>query len=91
MFLSCPASQYPLYTIIVFDEWEQGIPVAFTIQGKSREVDIVPWLTKLNARCIAVQPDWRPNAFLVDNDQAELNAIRLVPKPLPALRTAVRS
>ena len=63
---------------MVFDEWEQGIPVAFTIQGQSRECDIVPWLRKLNERCIAVKPDWRPNAFLVDNDQAELNAIRFV-------------
>ena len=67
---------------MVFDEWEQGIPVAFTIQGKSREVDIVRWLQKLKDRCIAVKPDWKPTSFLVDNDQAELNAIRLVCNPL---------
>ena len=74
----CPMLQYPLYTVMVFDEWEQGIPVAFTIQGKSRAVDIVPWLRKLNARCQAVMSDWRPNAFVVDNNQVELNAIRCV-------------
>ena len=76
VFLACPVPQYPLYTVMVFDEWEQGIPVAFTIQGRSREVDITPWLRKLRDRCVAVKPDWRPNAFIVDNDDAELNAIR---------------
>lgn len=68
--------QYPLYTVMVFDEWEQGIPVAFTIQGKSRQEDITKWLTKLRDRCLKVRPDWRPNAVVTDNDNAELNAIR---------------
>ena len=63
---------------MVFDEWEQDNPLAFTIQGKSRGVDIVPWLRKLNARCQTVKPDSRPNAFVVDNNQVELNAIRCV-------------
>ena len=61
---------------MVFDDWEQGIPVAFTIQGRSRKVDIVPWLRKLKERCEAIKPDWKPTSFLVDNDDAELNAIR---------------
>ena len=67
-----------LYTVMVFDEWEKCIPVAFTIQGKSRGVDIVPWLRKLNARWQVVMPDWWPNALVVDSDKAELNAIRWV-------------
>ena len=70
--------QYPLYTVMVFDEWEQGIHVAYTVQGKSRHEDIVVWLSKLKARCLEVNPDWRPNVVVVDNDQAELNAIRWV-------------
>ena len=40
-----------LYIAVVFDEWKQGIPIAFIIQEKSHEVDIVSWLRKLNARC----------------------------------------
>jgi hypothetical protein len=60
---------------MVFDEWENGIPIAFVIVGKSKEKDILPWLMKLNARCCVVQPDWRPGSVIVDNAQAELNAI----------------
>ena len=61
---------------MVFDEWEQGIPVAFVLQGQSREEDVQVWLEKLRDRCVAIQPNWQPNAVVVDNDQAELNAIR---------------
>ena len=60
---------------MVFDQWEQGIPVAFTIQRKSREMDIVPWLQKLKERYMAAKPDWKPTSFLVNNDQAEFNVI----------------
>lgn len=60
---------------MVFDEWENGIPAAFIIVGKSKEKDVQPWLDKLNARCRASQPDWHPGSIIVDNAQAELNAI----------------
>ena len=49
--------QYPLYTVMVFDEWEQDIPVAYIVQGKLRQEDIVVWLSKLKARCLEVNPD----------------------------------
>lgn len=61
---------------MVFDEWERGIPVAYIIVGRSREVDILPWLTALQKKCIDVQLDWSPNAIVVDNAQAEINAIQ---------------
>ena len=71
--------QYPLYTVMVFDDWEQGIPVAFAIQGQSREEDIVVWLMKLRDRCLKAQPSWKPSAVITDNDNAEINAIRYKP------------
>jgi hypothetical protein len=55
---------------------QEALSVVFTIQGKSREVDIVPWLQKLKERCIVVKPDWKPTSFIVDNDHTELNVIR---------------
>lgn len=60
---------------MVFDEWENGIPVSFVIVGKSKEKDIQPWLEKLADRCRSVQPGWEPGSVIVDNAQAELNAI----------------
>jgi hypothetical protein len=63
---------------LAFDEWENGIPIAFIIVGKAKERDIRPWLQKLNARAKAVKSDWEPRAFVVDNAQAEINAIKYV-------------
>lgn len=60
---------------MVFDEWENGIPVSFVIVGKSKEKDIEPWLKKLAERCRAVQPEWEPGSVIVDNAHAEINAI----------------
>jgi hypothetical protein len=60
---------------MVFDEWDNGIPVAFIIVGKSKEKDVQPWLEKLNTHCRASQPDWHPGLVIVDNAQAKLNAI----------------
>ena len=67
--------QYPLYIVMVFDEWKNGIPIAFVIVGKSKEKDIMPWLKKLNTRCCIVQPNWQPGSLIVDNAHVELNAI----------------
>jgi hypothetical protein len=32
--------QYPLYTLVVFHEWQNGISIAFIIIGKSQENDL---------------------------------------------------
>jgi hypothetical protein len=32
--------QYPLYTVMVFDDWRHGIPVAFFVISRSREQDL---------------------------------------------------
>jgi hypothetical protein len=67
--------QYPVYTVMVFDEWQNGIPVAFIITSRCQEEDIVAWLTKLRNRVLLVSPNWLPNAVIVDCAQAELNCI----------------
>ncbi len=36
--------QYPLYTLMVFDEWQNWIPIAFIVIGKSQENDLDPVL-----------------------------------------------
>jgi hypothetical protein len=30
----------PLYTLMVFDEWQNGIPVAFIVIGKNTKNDL---------------------------------------------------
>ena len=66
--------QYPLYTIMCFDEWHNGIPVAYIITSKCAEDDLVPWMTKLRDKLLEDNPDWYPGSVIVDCAQAELNA-----------------
>ena len=39
--------QYELYTLLVFDEQEAGVPVAWAISLRSRVEDINEWLTMI--------------------------------------------
>jgi hypothetical protein len=76
--VTCSA-QYPLYTVLVFDQWQNGIPVAFIITSKCTEEDILHWLTALRDRVLYFKSDWHPNAVIVDCAKAELNCVSYVP------------
>jgi hypothetical protein len=49
---------------MVFEEWQNGIPVAFIPIGKSRDNDLHPILQTLS-KCFPI--NWMPNAIIVDN------------------------
>lgn len=68
--------QYPLYTIMVFDEWRNGIPVAFFVISRTREQDLHPVLEALQNRLYTLKRDWAPSSIVVDNAQAEINTLR---------------
>jgi hypothetical protein len=68
-------AKYPLYTVIVFDQWQNGIPVAFIVTSMCAEEDILLWLTKLRDRVLEFKPDRHPNAVIVDYAKVELNCI----------------
>lgn len=74
--LIVPFSQFPLYTLMVFDEWHNGIPVAFILTSRCAEADLTPWMAALNERMTAENPEWRPSAFIVDCAQGKINAIK---------------
>jgi hypothetical protein len=44
--------QYLLYTVMVFNEWHNGIHVAFIIANRCVEEDILRWLTSLQDRVV---------------------------------------
>jgi hypothetical protein len=58
-----------------FDQWQNGIPVAFIVMSRCAEEDILLWLTKLRDCVLEFKPDWHPNAVIVDCAKAELNYI----------------
>jgi hypothetical protein len=67
--------QYPLYTIMVFDEWGNGVLVAFFVisTGKKKALRVV--LIALKRKLLSVNKDWEPAAIIVDNSQAKLNVL----------------
>jgi len=58
---------------MVFDEWQNGIPIAFIVIGKIWECDL-----DLVSRTLSQQmpSGWMPNTIIVDNAQVEINVLR---------------
>ncbi|KAG0573192.1 hypothetical protein KC19_VG156500 [Ceratodon purpureus] len=67
--------QFPLYTLMVFDEWHQGIPVGWVLTSRCGEEDLTPWMTALNQKMATECPGWNPSAFIVDCAPGEINAL----------------
>ena len=63
----------------MFDQWQNGIPVAFIITSKCAEEGILYWLTALRDQVVQFKFDWHPNAVIVDYTKAELNCVSYVP------------
>ncbi len=62
-----------LYTMMVFDEWCNGVQVAYVITSSAKQKDLDPWMNDLNDIILSVKPYWCPNAFIVDDAKAERN------------------
>eukprot|EP01018_Ginkgo_biloba_P037069 Gb_24215 [translate_table: standard] len=67
--------KYFLFTLLVFDTHQNGVPIAWIISSSSSTSDIQSWMEKLQSRIYEMDPTWRPSAFMVDDDVAEINAI----------------
>lgn len=61
---------------MVLDQHRNGIPVAWALHERSTEVDFACWLVKLKERTRAAQADWCPSCVMVDDCDAELNALK---------------
>ena len=68
--------QYPLYTVMVFDDWRNGITVAFFAISQTREQDLIPVLQALHNKVARNNATWSPSSIIVDNAQAEINTLR---------------
>ena len=61
------------YTLMIFDLCCNWFPSAWIITNKQNFESLIIFLKPL-----ADRPGWRPNVFIVDNDEAEHNALRYV-------------
>jgi hypothetical protein len=59
-----------LYTLMVFDKWQNGISVAFIVIGKSQEIDFDPIIWTLSKH---MPNNWMLNVISVNNVQAKIN------------------
>lgn len=60
---------YQLYMLVVLVTW--------VVMSCSASQDIALWLDHLLHRCYQLRPDWKVNAFMVDDALAEIIALRL--------------
>jgi hypothetical protein len=70
--------QFPLYTMMVFDEWYNGVLVAYIITSSYNQHHLTPWMDALNKRLLMFQNDWHLNAFIMDDARVEINNLRYV-------------
>jgi hypothetical protein len=61
---------------MVVDAHEKGIPTVWTIQSSLKASTMATWLKPLVARLRRRKPDWKPSCVIVDDSQAQINAVR---------------
>ena len=61
---------------MVFDEWRNGIPVAYFIISSSTENALKPVLQALKDKAVSMNANWKLSSIIVDNAQAELNVLQ---------------
>ncbi|GLJ18412.1 hypothetical protein SUGI_0326200 [Cryptomeria japonica] len=68
---------YQLYSLLVFDEQEAGVPIAWAISSRNKVEDINEWLEEVYKRGKQCKEDCHVNTFMIDDASAEIEAIRL--------------
>jgi hypothetical protein len=52
---------------MVFDEWQNGIPIAYFITSSSKEKHLQPILETLTLKAACINPEWKPSTVIVEN------------------------
>ncbi|MCO5588011.1 hypothetical protein L7F22_041965 [Adiantum nelumboides] len=73
-------NQYKFYllSIVVLDQHQSAMPVAWIITSSCCGPTIKQWLPVLYKRAISVNAEWKPNAFAIDDAAVDVEAIRSV-------------
>eukprot|EP01018_Ginkgo_biloba_P003130 Gb_12399 [translate_table: standard] len=69
---------YQLYTLMVFDKQQNGLPIAWVISSPDKVSDIKIWLSALIEEGVKERENWKVNAFMTDDALAEIEALRSV-------------
>jgi hypothetical protein len=61
---------------MVFDEWQNGIFVAWIVSTHNNNMNLQMWLIVLKDMLKHNLLEWNPNVFIIDNANVEINAIK---------------
>jgi hypothetical protein len=67
-----------LFTLLVMDDFGNGVPVAWMLTSDELAVTIGLALTKVKEAMEADFPGWEPSAFVVDDADGEIKAVNEV-------------
>lgn len=67
---------YPLYMVMIFDNWRSDIHVAFFIISGTREQDLHHVHLTLHDRVQSINSNWNPSPIIVNNAQVENNIFK---------------
>lgn len=68
--------QYPVHSILVFDNQKNAIPVAWVITPNFSHGEIYKWIGALYDRAHAKDPTWQLGGFIIDDPLADVRTIR---------------
>eukprot|EP01018_Ginkgo_biloba_P005345 Gb_11607 [translate_table: standard] len=69
---------YKLYTLMVFDKQQNGLPITWVISSRDKASDIKIWLSALIEEGVKERKDWKVNAFMTYDTLAEIGVLRSV-------------
>eukprot|EP01018_Ginkgo_biloba_P007645 Gb_03303 [translate_table: standard] len=69
---------YQLYTLMVFDKFQNGVPIAWVVSSRDTTSDIEEWLQAIFDAGVKERQDWKVCAFMTDDAAAEIQALRWI-------------
>ncbi|KAL3702212.1 hypothetical protein R1sor_020234 [Riccia sorocarpa] len=70
--------QYQMFSVLVVDQYYNGIPVAWIIGPNVKKHDPQPWMEGLRQSMFEYSIDWSPKSFVVDAVSSSAKEIRSV-------------
>lgn len=68
--------QYPVHSILVFDQHKNAIPVAWIITPNFAHGEIYKWMGALYDRAHTKDPTWQLGGFVIDDPLTDVSTIR---------------
>eukprot|EP01018_Ginkgo_biloba_P012381 Gb_26306 [translate_table: standard] len=69
---------YQLYTLMVFDKFQNGVPIAWVVSSRDTTSDIEEWVQAIFDAGVKERQVWKVFAFMTDDVVAEIQALRII-------------